>query len=270
MDDFSLGSFVEDYDYTADGDLDKYNGRYCKTPEYPNGVYAYFCTIQDADGSVSPFIGSREPSFPYVLNGFKFKKVEMNGQPLTLQDMPILNSGDILRNTLPYKLGFEGSDYDYLVSKNIDDTELLVKTIATSGIGSVVVLSPGIDYKVKDRISFNNSDSGGRGASAKVRTLVGKGITEVTYNQTTVDHIAFDFKNELGVGIASTCHGLQNNDLVNISGIGTGEMRFLEGTRTIGVASITSFLSVGISSIQLTGETAFIKLTDVVGGKSKE
>ena len=193
--DFSLGSFVEDYDYTADGDLDKYNGRYCKTPEYPNGVYAYFCTIQDADGSVSPFIGSREPSFPYVLNGFKFKKVEMNGQPLTLQDMPILNSGNILRNTLPYRLGFVGSDYDYLVSKNIDDTELLIKTISTSGIGSVTVLSPGIDYKVKDRISFNNSESGGRGASAKVRTLVGKGITEVTYNQTTVDHIAFDFKN---------------------------------------------------------------------------
>jgi len=268
--DFSLGSFVEDYDYTADGDLDKYNGRYCKTPEFPNGVYAYFCTIQDADGSVSPFIGSREPSFPYVLNGFKFKKVEMNGQPLTLQDMPILNSGDVLRNTLPYKLGFEGSDYDYLVSKNIDDTELLVKTISTSGIGSVQILSTGVDYKVKDRISFNNSESGGRGASAKVRTLVGKGITEVTYSQTTVDHIAFDFKNELGVGIASTCHGLQNNDLVNISGIGTGEMRFLEGPRTIGVASITSFLSVGISSIQLTGETAFIRLTDVVGGKSKE
>ena len=193
----------------------------------------------------------------------------MNGQPLTLQDMPILNSGNILRNTLPYRLGFVGSDYDYLVSKNIDDTELLIKTISTSGIGSVTVLSPGIDYKVKDRISFNNSESGGRGASAKVRTLVG-GITEVTYNQTTVDHIAFDFKNDLGVGIASTCHGLQNNDLVNISGIGTGEMRFLEGPRTIGVASITSFLSVGISSIQLTGETTFIRLTDVVGGKSKE
>ena len=268
--DFALGSFIEDYDYTADGDLDKYNGRFCKTPEYPDGVYAYFCTIQDADGSVSPFIGSREPSFPYVLNGFKFKKVEMNGQPLTLQDMPILNSGDVLRNTLPYKLGFVGSDYDYLVSNSIDDTELLVKTISTSGIGSVQVLSPGIDYKVKDRVIFNNSESGGRGASAKVRTLVGKGINQISYNQTTVDNIAFDYKNGLGVGIASTSHGLQNNDLVNISGIGTGEMRFLEGARTIGVASITSFLSVGISSIQLTGDTTFIKLTDVIGGKSKE
>ena len=268
--DFPLGSFIEDYDYTADGDLDKYNGRFCKTPEYPNGVYAYFCTIQDQDGSVSPFDGTREPTFPYVLNGFKFKKVEMNGQPLTLQDMPILNSGNVLRNTLPYKLGFEGSDYDYLVSNSIDDTELLIKTISTSGIGSVQVLSPGIDYKVKDRIIFNNSESGGRGASAKVRTLVGKGINQISYNQTTVDNIAFDYKNGLGVGIASTSHGLQNNDLVNISGIGTGEMRFLEGARTIGVASITSFLSVGISSIQLTGDTTFIKLTDVIGGKSKE
>ena len=47
-------------------------------------------------------------------------------------------------------------------------------------------------------------------------------------------------------------------------------MRFLEGPRTIGVASITSFLSVGISSVQLTGDSTFIKLTAVVGGKSKE
>ena len=71
---FELGSFIEDYDYTADGHLDKYNGRFGKTPEFPDGIYAYFCTMQDADGSVSPFQGSREPTFPYVLNGFKFKK----------------------------------------------------------------------------------------------------------------------------------------------------------------------------------------------------
>ena len=113
---------------------------------------------KDADGSTSPFIGSREPTFPYILNGFKFKKVEMNGQPLSLQDMPILNSGNVLRNTYPYKLGFVGSDYDYLVSNNIDDTELLIKTISSSGIGSVNILSTGTGYKINDRISFNNSE----------------------------------------------------------------------------------------------------------------
>jgi hypothetical protein len=279
--DFPLGSFIEDYDYTADGDLDMYNGRFCKTPEYPNGVYAYFCTIGDQDGGTSPFRTSKPPLFPYILNGYKFKKVEMNGQPLSLQNMSVLNSGELLRNTLPYKLGFVGAKYDYLVSDNIDDTELLIKTIATSGIGSVNVLTPGTGYKVRDRISFNNSESGGRGASAKVRTLVGKGITAITYNQTTVDNIAFDYRNGLGIGIANVPHGLQNNDLVNISGIGTGEMRFLEGPRTIGVSSITSTLGVGITvkdagtfgSVTFTtgtGPTAFLELTDVVGGRSKD
>ena len=275
---FELGSFIEDYDYTADGHLDKYNGRFGKTPEFPDGVYAYFCTMQDTDGSVSPFQGSREPTFPYVLNGFKFRKVEMNGQPLSLQDMAILNSGDILRNTYPYKLGFVGSDYDYLVSNNIDDTELLVKTITTSGIGSVNILSSGLGYKVNDRISFNNSESGGRGASAKVKTLVGKGITQISYDQTTVDDISFDFRNGMGIGIAATSHGLNNNDLVNISGIDAGGLKFLEGPKTIAISSITSTLvqvGVGTTGVALpmrsvTGDTTFITLSDVLGGKSKD
>jgi len=275
--DFELGSFIEDYDYTADGHLDKYNGRFGRTPEFPDGVYAYFCTMQDADGSASPFIGSREPTFPYVLNGFKFKKVEMNGQPLSLQDMPILNSGNVLRNTYPYKLGFVGSDYDYLVSNNIDDTELLIKTISSSGIGSVNILSTGIGYKINDRISFNNSESGGRGASAKVRSLVGKGITQIKYNQTTINDVAFDFRNGMGIGIAATSHGLQNNDFVNISGIDAGGLSFLEGSKTIAISSITSSLvkvgsatTVALAMRNVTGDTTFITLSDVLGGKSED
>ena len=274
---YPLGFFVEDFDYTADGDLDEYNGRFCKTPEFPDGVYAYFCTISDANGTSSPFIGSREPVFPYILNGFRYKKIEMNGQPLSLQNMAILNSGDILRNTLPYKLGYLASDYDYFVSDSIEDTELFVKTIATSGISSVNILSPGIEYKVGDRVVFNNDDTGGTGASAKVKTLVGSGITEITYNQTTIDHIAFDYKNGLGVGVGSTSHGLQDGDLVNISGIGTGELRFLEGPTTISISSITSTLGVALTSrttgnnhTTATGDNAWILLTDVIGGNTDD
>ena len=274
---YPLGFFVEDFDYTADGDLDEYNGRFCKTPEFPDGVYAYFCTISDANGTSSPFIGSREPVFPYILNGFRFKKIEMNGKPLSLQNMSILNSGDILRNTLPYKLGFLASDYDYFVSDSIEDTELFVKTIATSGISSVNILSPGVEYKVGDRVVFDNAGSGGSGASAKVKTLVGSGITEITYNQTTIDHIAFDYKNGVGVGVGSTSHGLQDGDLVNLSGIGTGELRFLEGPTTISISSVTSTLGFALTSrttgnnhTTATGDNAWIYLTDIVGGNSDD
>ena len=42
-----LGYFREDYEYIPHTDedyLDEHNGRFCKTPEYPDGTYAYFCS----------------------------------------------------------------------------------------------------------------------------------------------------------------------------------------------------------------------------------
>lgn len=39
------GTFVQDYEFVKGaGDLDECNGRFCKTPEYPQGTYAYFLT----------------------------------------------------------------------------------------------------------------------------------------------------------------------------------------------------------------------------------
>jgi hypothetical protein len=56
--DYPLGRYIEDFDYVAgSGDLDVYNGRFTVTPEYPQGTYAYYATVND-DGT---------PAFPYVL-----------------------------------------------------------------------------------------------------------------------------------------------------------------------------------------------------------
>lgn len=39
------GTFVKDYEYReGEGDLDECNGRFCVTPEFPDGTYAYFLT----------------------------------------------------------------------------------------------------------------------------------------------------------------------------------------------------------------------------------
>ena len=57
---YPLGRYLEDYDYIrGSGDLDQYNGRNTVTPDFPNGTYAYFVTI-DAGGN---------PAFPYVIAG---------------------------------------------------------------------------------------------------------------------------------------------------------------------------------------------------------
>lgn len=52
-----LGAYLEDFEYIAGfGDLDEYNGRFSKTPEYPNGIYCYFATIDSTNKPVYPYL----------------------------------------------------------------------------------------------------------------------------------------------------------------------------------------------------------------------
>jgi hypothetical protein len=56
-----LGEYREDYLYTAPtvsqpDYLDIHNGRFCVTPEYPLGTYAYFCTVDANWNSYYPYV----------------------------------------------------------------------------------------------------------------------------------------------------------------------------------------------------------------------
>jgi hypothetical protein len=52
-----LGAYLEDFEYVAGiGDLDENNGRICKTPEYPNGIYCYFATVDATNKPVYPYL----------------------------------------------------------------------------------------------------------------------------------------------------------------------------------------------------------------------
>ena len=56
---YPIGAYLEDYDYYAgSGDLDQYNGRWCVTPEYPSGTYAYFVTRNSSGYPLFPFVVS--------------------------------------------------------------------------------------------------------------------------------------------------------------------------------------------------------------------
>ena len=61
------GCFIQDFQYVAGtGDLDARNGRFCITPEYPAGIYAYFVTIDN----------NRNPVFPYTFYGTYYGVVQ--------------------------------------------------------------------------------------------------------------------------------------------------------------------------------------------------
>ena len=56
---YPLGYFREDYEFinhTQAEYLDVHNGRFCVTPEYPNGIYCYFATVDEDWNSAYPYV----------------------------------------------------------------------------------------------------------------------------------------------------------------------------------------------------------------------
>jgi len=61
---YPLGTFGEDYDYLGDHgktqgvdfDLNQYNARFCVTPEFPNGTWAYFTALDASNNAAFPYI----------------------------------------------------------------------------------------------------------------------------------------------------------------------------------------------------------------------
>ena len=57
-DTYFLGYFREDYEFISHSEeyyLDEHNGRFCMTPEYPAGTYAYFATVDENWNSAYPY-----------------------------------------------------------------------------------------------------------------------------------------------------------------------------------------------------------------------
>jgi len=57
---YPLGYFREDYEFVAHPSdasfLDSHNGRFCVTPEYPDGIYCYFATVDANHNSAYPYV----------------------------------------------------------------------------------------------------------------------------------------------------------------------------------------------------------------------
>lgn len=75
-----LGTFREDYEYVnhiSQSDyLDEHNGRFCVTPEYPNGIYCYFTTVDSNWNSAYPYAVG--PTFYGVYQDRKVNLVDEN------------------------------------------------------------------------------------------------------------------------------------------------------------------------------------------------
>ena len=125
---YGIGSFVEDYEYEENyGDLDEYNGRFCITPDFPKGTYAYFITLDENDN----------PEFPYIMTdkfygslnfsqtnnnvglNLNIDSYENNENVIIIQEKGKYGSGVILSNENNIKyVSIINDGFDYILNKS--------------------------------------------------------------------------------------------------------------------------------------------------------
>jgi hypothetical protein len=263
---FPEGFFVEDYTYFEVSDesyLDENNGRFCKTPEFPNGTYAYFATINNSSADSSgPFVGYKHPVFPYLIgNNFRSKPNEFNFKPSSNQDEIDLNATNWVRNTQPYN---SINNYSYLTIPNQLNQTVDVKFAEPGTVDNIEVVAGGINYQVNDSVVFDEEDTGGYGLSARVSRIEGKEVNSISVASTTLSGLEFYPSDQKGFFkvISPNPHNFKNKDLVTVSGLSTTSS-LIEGSYIAGVSTNTFVLAsnTGINSSSITGIVTYISIS---------
>jgi len=161
LSDYPLGSFTEDYRYQHRfGSLDENNGRYCVTPDYPNGTYAYFVTVDSTNTPVFPYIiGERFYSIPVESN--YVAKINQNNIPsksrrLKTQDTPA----------------------------NGINANVIVESTTEGNITLCTVEDSPSNFSIGNKLYINNDQTSGFGLIAEVSKLKGKNILSIESKET--------------------------------------------------------------------------------------
>jgi len=274
---FELGFFVEDFTYYKKGDdtvLDENNGRFCITPEFPKGTYAYFATFEATADSGGKFSNYKQPKFPYLVgDSFRSRPIDFNFQKNSNQDDLDLNQTKWSRNTYFYNLINGDASYSYLTIPNNLNQTVDVKFASPGVVESVGIVTGGANYKVNDSVVFNNTDTQGDGLSARVSRIEGKSVTSVSVATSTISSVEIYPGENKGdyLVIANNPHNFKNNDTVSVYGLSTTSS-FIEGFYKVGVSTnILTISGVGTTSgtvatgIGSTGVTGIITYINVSG-----
>jgi len=190
---YALGSFIEDYEYSHRfGDLDENNGRFCVTPDYPDGVYAYFLTIES----------NNVPAYPYFLgkNYYSIPVDSNYNKTISQDDLP--NNITRLRTSR--------------TENNGDGVVAFVEDITTGSVSNVSVFSSTSNFSIGSIVDIDYTNSGGKDILAEVSSVKGKPVSSLLSSfgiYTFFDYFSASITSQL------TSTGITNYP-VNVSGLG--------------------------------------------------
>ncbi|QPB08260.1 virion structural protein [Synechococcus phage S-H9-1] len=158
---YPLGTFIDDYEYRhRSGSLDNNNGRFCVTPDFPEGTYAYFLTIDS----------SQNPIYPYIIGqNFYSLPVDSNyNSNLSQKDLP-LNARRF------YLAGTPGNGGNVIAN---------IKDIKSGSIDEFEVVSSTDTFSVGSELFIDDSETNGFGAAGSVSLVKGKSVNFLESQQT--------------------------------------------------------------------------------------
>ena len=262
---FLLGHYIEDFDYLGDlgqvlgthFDLNEQNARFCVTPEFPSGTWAYFTTIT-ATGT---------PTFPYT-TGRQFYGDPTGGAVTTISE-PVstavlagplksdqdhatsIQSGNV---TLTWS-GVEGGTYQVQASSDLATWTALTPNVTASGDDSVGIVetaaastNPRRFYRTT-RASLATYDRNGIAGTYFTTTApVGGGANTITPNNAargSAVSVVIELPTPLppaNVGVASiACTG------VTVSGIVRYSQTLITATFTVPAGATTGARNVVVT-----------------------
>jgi hypothetical protein len=166
---YPLGYFREDYEFVTHAGqpdfLDEHNGRFCITPEYPNGIYCYFTTVDENWNSAYPyavgpnFYGNKtaskvttigEPVTTYTnVSGYEDKIMEFSVYPNPANDLLIIQANGLNESDLNVEL-FDLAGKSVFTSKILQGSTISYFDVSTlySGIYFLKVGNKIIEVKI--------------------------------------------------------------------------------------------------------------------------
>ena len=223
---FPIGSLVDDWVYTNEGDLDDHNGRFCKTPEFPRGIYAYFATVDV----------NLQPIYPYFIGKtYRLPFIQDNNR---LDQSFDFNNSTLSRNTFPYKVNETFADNDFIIESNEIVRQMsTIESVTRGSVSDFEILDGGDGYKVGDFTVFDDTGTGGTGARAIVDEIVGLGVSTLKTETLKYENAVFTWDSEFQVSAYYRPYiEFNNNDSVVVSGLSTSNLAltdsFAVGVRT--------------------------------------
>ncbi len=218
---YTLGHYIEDYDYLGnlgytqttgstvrDFDLDQYNGRFCVTPEFPAGTYAYFSTIDSSNAPAFPYNIGRQ--FYGNVTGSTTTAATMNADtPLTQQFIGGANTAITINTpsvsgtsvTLTWS-ATEGGTYSVDASPNSSTWTSRATGIVSSGTSAnstyTALGTSGTEYGRVNRTALATYDTAGQTAATVSQTKTTSytlGGSNVAPTLSTINTFTGAFKN---------------------------------------------------------------------------